>query len=456
MSQANSTMTVARQLAEFVIGQAYEDLPSQAIDHAEMLIASTVSSAAAGAEIETPRIIRRIEVDRGGRPEATAWFGAAEQLPVVAAARINAMMSDAAASDDSDLRNIVHQGTTACATALAIGEKTGASGKDVLAAIVLGYEAAGRISTAMGYGFKNKGFHGGNIAGFAATVAAARLLGMSAVQTMHAISLTATSGGGLMVASNTGSAREYHAGNAVIHGIEAALAAARGYTSEEAILEAPKGYLAAYGDQPDVAAVTRDFGTRWNILTELGIKLVPGGHPSHAVGEAAAKAAIEGNVLPDEVESITIGRPGFQGFAVVPDPTDLAGMAQSPIYFAAAGVADKGFNWTHATQAKLQDPAIRALLPRVRMGDPPTENLERYKSGAVVTIRTRDGRSHSSTVYAPKGAAMIGIDWADVEAKYRTLVPHARPSSGNLEASLRVIRRFRDLRRVSELTSLLC
>jgi 2-methylcitrate dehydratase PrpD len=56
-------------------------------------------------------------------------------------------MSDAAASDDSDLRNIVHAGTTLVSTSLAIAERTGASGQDVLAAIVLGYEASGRIGS---------------------------------------------------------------------------------------------------------------------------------------------------------------------------------------------------------------------------------------------------------------------------------------------------------------------
>jgi hypothetical protein len=60
------------------------------------------------------------------------------------AAQVNAVASDAAASDDNDLRNIVHAGTTLAATTLAVAERTGSSGEEVLAAIVLGYEAAGR------------------------------------------------------------------------------------------------------------------------------------------------------------------------------------------------------------------------------------------------------------------------------------------------------------------------
>ena len=138
-------MSVAGQLAAFLTRQTYADLPAQAIEHAEMLIASTLASAALGSTIESSKIIRALEVERGGKADATVWFGGAGKLPVAAAARVNAVMSDAAASDDSDLRNIVHTGTPVCAAALAVAEKLNSSGPDVLAAIVLGVEAAGRI-----------------------------------------------------------------------------------------------------------------------------------------------------------------------------------------------------------------------------------------------------------------------------------------------------------------------
>jgi 2-methylcitrate dehydratase PrpD len=182
---------------------------------------------------------------------------------------------------------------------------------------------------------------------------------------------------------------------------------------------------------------------------------VPGGHPHHAVAEAAANAARAGNVAPDEVETITISRPGFQGFTGPQYPTDLIGVAHSPAYFAAAGVADRDFSWAHAFEDKINSPAIRGLLGKVRVGDPPTQNLERYKSGAIVTITTRDGRSHSNTVYAPRGAAILGISWDEVERKYRALAPFAKFSGDNLEASIKVLRNFREVTKVSDLVGLL-
>lgn len=99
-------MTTAETLADFLISTRFEDLPEQTIDLAAMIVASTLASAACGRHIESAKIIRDIEVERGGRADATLWFEPGIKLPVVGAARANALMSDAAASDDSDLRKI--------------------------------------------------------------------------------------------------------------------------------------------------------------------------------------------------------------------------------------------------------------------------------------------------------------------------------------------------------------
>src|SRR6202789_3419855 len=160
--------------------------------------------------------------ERGGRGDAAVWFDTGEKLPVTSAIQVNAVLSDAAASDDSDLRNIIHAGTPLTAASLAFAERERAGGEAVLTAIVLGYEAAGRIGEAITPGFKDRGFHGCLGAVFAASVAAARLLELDAAQMAQAIALSATSIGGLATAANTSVAREYHAGLAAMLGVNAA------------------------------------------------------------------------------------------------------------------------------------------------------------------------------------------------------------------------------------------
>jgi len=423
-----------------------------------MLIASTLASAALGAGLESAKIIRDLARERGGRPEASLWFDAGPKLSLADAAQVNAVASDAAASDDSDLRNIVHAGTTLVATALAAAERTGARGEDVLAAIVLGYEAAGRIGEAITPGFRSRGFHGCLVAIFAGAVAAGRLLRLEAAPMAQAIAWSATSIGGLAAAANTSVAREYHAGLAAMLGVRAALAAQRGYLAEESILEVHRGFFEVYGGVEGASAgasVTRDFGESWDIVTDMAIKLVPGGHPHHALAEAAGNAARDGRIAPDEVESITLSRPDVTALAGPHHPTDLIGMAHSPAFFLAAGTADQGFSWVHATQAKIADPVIHRLIEKVRVGPPPSDSTARYRQGATVTIRTTDGRISTSTVFAPKGAGILGIAWADIDAKYRALMPHSGLSNREVEASLAVIHDFRKVPDVSGLTNLL-
>ena len=136
-------------------------------------------------------------------------------------------------------------------------------------------------------------------------------------------------------------------------------------------------------------------------------------------------------------------------------PANLIDMAHSPAYFAAAGAADHAFGWEHASAAKITDPLIHRLIDLVRVGDPPVADAARYRQGATVTIRTRDGRASTSTVFVPKGAGMLGIAWSDVDAKYRALVPNSGLAPDAIEASLELLHKFRHVVNVSQLTALL-
>ncbi|RYF57829.1 MAG: hypothetical protein EOO27_14400, partial [Comamonadaceae bacterium] len=170
-SVAAATLPLARKLAQYVVGTTSQSLPAEALERAKMSLASTLASAAMGYRIPSATIIRELEVADGGTPTATVWFDAAK-LPLSRAVRINAVASDAAASDDSDLRSIAHIGTIVSTVAIAMGEREGSSGRDVLAAMVIGYELAGRIDEALTPGRMQRGFHGSMSTVFGACAAA--------------------------------------------------------------------------------------------------------------------------------------------------------------------------------------------------------------------------------------------------------------------------------------------
>jgi len=103
--------SIAAELARLVTATAGGDLPPLALERAKMSLASTVASAAMGASIPSARAIREMALARGGAPQASVWFSQEKKLDVAGAAQVNAVASDAAASDDSDLRSIAHIGT---------------------------------------------------------------------------------------------------------------------------------------------------------------------------------------------------------------------------------------------------------------------------------------------------------------------------------------------------------
>jgi 2-methylcitrate dehydratase PrpD len=451
-------MSTARDLATFLTSVRAADLPAQAMEHAAMLIASTLASAAMGSGLQSSKIVKDMALGLGGSARASVWFECGAKLPVVYAAQVNAVMSDAAASDDSDLRTIVHCGTPLVATALAAAEHHGGSGEEVLAAIVAGYEASGRIIDAMPH-FRERGFHGSQAAIFSATLAAARLLHLDAEQTTHAIALTATSSSGLAKAADTSVAREWHAGMATMAAIQAVRAAQRGYRAEERILEMKLGFFETLGgvDGTEAAArATSDLGLSWDIVTDMAVKLVPGGHPYHALAEAAANAARDGDIAAADIAAISVSRPGMTALTGPRHPKNLVDMAHSPAYFIAAGAADREFSWAHAGAAKIDDPVIHRLIDKIEVGPPPAaEEGARYRQGANVTIQSVHGRRCSSTVYAPKGAGMLGIDWADIDAKFRALMPLSGLGTDRIERSLGIIHDFRRLTGVAALAGLL-
>ncbi|HMH52273.1 MAG TPA: MmgE/PrpD family protein, partial [Candidatus Acidoferrum sp.] len=357
---------------------------------------------------------------------------------------------------DSDLRSIAHIGTIVSTTAIALAERTGAGGRDVLAAMVLGYEIAGRVDEALTPGRGERGFHGSISTIFGGAVAAGTLLGLTQEQMTQAIALAATSIGGLMVAANTSVAREYHAGLSAMLGIHAALAARKGFVAEENVLEMSRGFFSAYGGD-HLEDVTKDLGKAWDITTNMAVKLVPGGHPHHAAAEAAANAAIAGDVDPAEVASIVLSSAKYRTLPGPKHPTDLIGVAHSPAYFIAAAVADRGFGWIHASPEKVADPVIAGLIDKVTVDPNPQPYPDRFPHhhGATVTITLKDGRQFSNHVDFPRGSAPRGIEWTDVDAKYRRLVPLSGLAPEKVEASLRVVHAFETVKAVSELTRLL-
>jgi 2-methylcitrate dehydratase PrpD len=441
MSGAMST--IAQTLAGFASSVPTDSIPAQALERAKMSLTSTVASAAMGYALDSARIVRSLELADAGAPQATVWFEGS-RLPLASAARVNAVTSDAAASDDSDLRSIAHIGTIVGTTAVAFGEHTAKPGRDLLAAMVLGYEVAGRLDESLTPGRMQRGFHGSVSTVFGAAVAAGRLLGLDEGRMAHAIALAATSIGGMAVAADTSCAREYHAGNAAMVGVQAALAARQDFQADLAILETPRGFLSAMNGQA-IGDITRGLGEDWDIVTDMAIKLMPGAHPFHATAEAAADAARAGDVHPEDIQRVIVSAAvQWTNFKGEPHPRNLVDAAHSLVYFVAASIVDREFGWDALTLPKMMDPRVASVQDKIEFDPSPAPLPDRFphRHGGTVTIVLKDGREFSRTCELPRGSGPRGVAWGDIDAKYRRLVPVAGLEPLQVEDSLGLLHEF--------------
>jgi 2-methylcitrate dehydratase PrpD len=444
-----SSSGVALQLAETLNHVAFEALPPLAVEHAKMIVASTLASAALGSDFESTVIVRDLANEHAGKPEGSIWFDGT-RLPADEAARVNAMQSDAAASDDSDIRNTAHYGTALTSVGLAIGERSGASGRDLLRAIVIGYEAAGRLGEARVGG--RGGIHASQIVGFAGAAAGAILLALGDEQMAQALGLAAFTMGGLSIGT-TSWARQYMGATAAYCGAYSALLASRGYKVNDESLDGRGGWVGVYGGG-DAQGVLAD-RDEWGIVRFLAIKLWPGAHPFSGTVETAVNAIREAGVPADEVTRILIAGPNRQSIEGSRRPGDYSAAITSLPYFVASAVKDRDFSWVHATPAKMFDPALHSLMDRVDIDpEPPAVEYE-WGWGGTVTLVTRSGARFTSTVDAPRGSGPRGIDWADVDAKYRALMPSSGLDPRRIQESLEMIHGLERVDDVNELTRLL-
>jgi 2-methylcitrate dehydratase PrpD len=441
---------LALRLAHVFHSAKFADLPPDAVTHAKMILASTLASAASGTKIESARIVRNLAVEQGGTAQASVWFDTA-RLPLAQAVRVNAMWSDAAASDDSDLRNVAHTGTLVAAVGLGVGELKNARASDVLAAMAVGYEAAGRFGDMLRGG--RAGIHASLVVAFGGTVAAARLLGLTVEQMAHALSLTATTMGGILIGTDSW-AREYMAGNAALTAVQSVLAAQRGFTANPDLLDARGGWLDTFGNNTvDRETMARPLRAPWDIERFLAIKLVPGAHALHSSLEAAIHASTQANVPAGEIARIIHSGPAKTSITYDPKvPADMVEAIHSLPYFLATGVADRTFDWSHITAEKMRRPEIARLVGLVEYEAVPEGTRYEWNWGGTVTVVTTAGTRYTSTVDAPRGSGPRGIQWADVDAKYRALIG----DSGLPPAKqARILEQVHDFSSVSALASLL-
>ena len=440
------TDSVARRLAVFLSKVSFQSLSQPAVEHAKLAIADTLGSALAGSDCPSVEAMRRLVLDAGGAPEATLWGRAAEKVPVASAARFNAVLADALAIGESHMATVAHLCGVTVPAAMAVGERVGATGSDLITAVVLGYEVAGRVgkSVAPGY-FHERGFHNSVVTIFGSATAAAKLLGLDSEPTTHALALAATSAGGL-AGSRMSPAREYHAGNSAMLGVQAALAAALGYEGLETAFENPEGYHHAFGTgEAQPGGITESLGEGWEIETEFAPKFMPGSHGIHTVVEAALNAIDGTSLAPEDIATIAVTGPRWKSAYGLYQPRDLATASHSIPYFVARAMVAGKIGWDDLAPKRILDPAIQGLQDKVEIVEDAALDPYDYPGGATVVVTTAEGTQLTATVDHAPGTPQRGCSGEDIEAKYRELAPRAGLSTLQIKDSLSAFKCLEDV-----------
>ena len=365
-------------------------IPRAAREMARLSLFDWLTVARAGAQEPVAKILCGLVEDEAGKPAASV-VGLSIKVPARAAALANGTISHALDYDDTHFAHIGHPSVAILPAALAVGEELDELGAAVLDAFVIGAEASIRIGMVLGRPHYDRGFHQTATAGaFGATVAAARVMGLTRDQTRQALSLVATRASGLK--SQFGSmGKPYNAGIAASNGVEAAALARRGFVSADDGVGGPQGFVDAHADQAFEDAAWAAPPPATFLFEDLKHKLHACCHGLHAAIEALKDAKDRWTIEPGEVATVSI-RVNPRWLKVCDVKRPRTGLEAKFSYAMTAAMTLHGVD-TAADRAYddalCRDPRLTALAPRVEVaGDAALPD-----TGAVVRVELRGRRA---------------------------------------------------------------
>ena len=386
-------------LAAYVADLEYDDIPPEVLDRAKVLTLDFLGSAIrARREAEsTPSVVKMLaalKLDSAG--EATVFGDSRTWTPAVAAL-LNGTMGHSLDFDDTHADSSLHPSAPVVPAAFAVGEMVGASGREVLTAIVAGYEVCCRLGNALDpTSHYARGFHPTATAGtYGAAAAAGKLFGLSEQQLIYAFGVSGSqAAGSLQFLVNGAWNKRYQVGASAMNGVIAATLAKNDFVGAIESVEGKHGLLVGYTDTPHREKAVAGLGTTYETM-KIGVKPYPSCRYTHAAIDAIIALRREHNLTPDQVKRVEIGlhRNGITltgDAATKRHPTSIVG-GQFSMFFTGALALDQGrFGWDDYT--RLGDAAINNLANKFDVvQDDKLEIGRSHPFGARVTITTEDG-----------------------------------------------------------------
>lgn len=433
----------SKTLATFSSALEFHAIPESLVRHIKLAVLDGLGCCLVGAGLPWTQMIADMVAADGGIPSATV-IGMGRSVPLTNAVLINATAGHAFELDDIHRDAILHPNSIAVPVALNVAEYIGgASGPDVLTAIIAGYELGCRIGSAAGTELLLRGFHPqGTIGTFTAAATAANLMKLDAAQTLNALGIAGSLGSGLMAAQEGAMVKRLHSGHAAEAGVRGALLAAQGFTGISDVVEAEYGgFLAAFSGKVALERVTGGLGEKWE-TAETGYKPHATVTSIHAALDALGLIMSANGLKAGDIKSIHAGvsHPTHVHCAW---PYKAQGItaAQMNIYYGLAMIALHGEAFVaQFTEQAIRDPKALDLISRIS-ADVDAEIEAKgpaFRHMAKVTVETTDGRSFTGTVTHRKGSPENPLSAEAVIAKFDTLAGGVLGAAGVAEVKQRV------------------
>lgn len=418
-------------LSQFICRTSFDELPEPLVVKAKQHLLDTLGAALAGSQ--TPLTQRALRAMNASESEgASGIWGADYGLSARNAALINGIAAHALELDDSG--GCDHSGAVVVPAMLAVLPLCDPmpDGKELLTAMVVGYDVARRVLEACGgYSPHNEaGWHSTGTCGvFGAAAACARLLKLDESQTASSLGLAASMSGGLWAFIHDGAdTKKLHAGRPAEGGVLAALFAREGMTGPTHIFDDVwGGFLRTLAkDSAQPKALTEDLGVVWK-LARCSIKPYAACRGTHSAIDAIGQLLSELYISADQVQSIEVNASAFLVDMCAGLDTQTLAAAQMSLPYALAVRCLLGHAGLDAYEENQRtSPAIAAFMQRIQMKvDTSLAPLDE----PYVTLTCEDGRRASLQIKTPLGGPLNPIGDAELWQKYSSLAARALPAT---------------------------
>jgi 2-methylcitrate dehydratase PrpD len=421
-SLAENGRGMTDRFATFLEEFRYERIPAPVVVRTKEILYDGLGAllSAASPRYDIGGVLRRFVQETGGTPEAQV-FGTALRTNCATAALVNGTLGYYCDIESHHPGAIMHAIAVVGPAALAVGERMHRSGKEVLAAIVAGIDAACRVSYALGgEALYARGFHPTCVAGtFGALAAAARLYGLSGRPLRHAFGLAGTETSGLLawVSDDTEHSRPFNMGLASRHGVFAAHLASCGFGGPPAVFEGKYPLGQAFTGHWDERALFEGLGTAFKVM-ELTVKQYACCAFIHPGLDGLLDILETDRVRAGDIRRITLRFPAG-GYRVIDNNPLRSHCAQYVLALAAyTGAVD----FDDILHDRRDDPAIRALSGRVEVaGDSELNRTYPDLYRSIIEVETAGGARYVRDVAHPRGSPRQPFSIEDLRRKFARL-----------------------------------